>query len=635
MLQTFRNHLLGWFAKILIGLISLAFALFGIEYYLVNSRTNQSVATVNGKKITPAQLTMAYNRNRNQLMNQLGSKLKLSQERQELLRQQSLNDLITKEIVYQGAKKAGFVNSPLAFQAMVQQMPAFQVDGQFSYDRMQRVLYNLSYSEKNFYDEVSQAMIVGQLSDGVTQSAFALPGEIDRTYAVTEQKRDFQLMLLPLHQFEQAIKLNDAEIKAYYDAHHNQYLSEAKVSLDYVELNIESLKAKQQASDKEIQDYYQSNLSAFSTPARWQVAKAVVPLSAEPKEKELADAKARINLVADQLKQESTVPTDLKKEWVVASADTKDLVKLFSPMKVGEMTTPEQTSEGWVVYKVLAVETPRPQPLSVVSEKVKDALLKQKSEKDFTARADQLLELAFTHPDSLSEVAKALGVSIQSTEAFSRQGAKEGLASSPKVVSAAFSDEVLQQSSNSNPIDLGNGRIVVVRLKSSEPSRVMPLESVRENIVAVLKRQQAEKTMATLGESIVKSLREGKSINDVIQAHGLRWQGRSNVGYQDKSLAPELIQLAFRISAPKSKTQSYDGGPLLNGDYAVVGVEKVTLADPKNLSKDQREIFKKSIAFNNGVVDFNLYVKDLREKAKVEKGTVKMETSSTDYSADD
>jgi LPS O-antigen subunit length determinant protein (WzzB/FepE family) len=75
MLQTFRSHLVGWFSKILIGLISIAFALFGIQYYLVGSRSNQSVVTVNGEKISPTQLTVAYNRNRNRLLNQYGSKL--------------------------------------------------------------------------------------------------------------------------------------------------------------------------------------------------------------------------------------------------------------------------------------------------------------------------------------------------------------------------------------------------------------------------------------------------------------------------------------------------------------------------------------------------------------------------------
>ena len=635
MLQTFRSHLLGWFSKILIGLISIAFALFGIEYYLVNSHSNQSIATVNGEKISSAQLTVAYNRNRNRLMNQYGTKLALTSELQEKLRKQSLDELITREIIFQGARKAGFMTTPLAVQATIEQMPAFQVDKQFSPELLQRVLYNLGYTEKTFYDEMAQALTVGQLSDGLAQSAFALTNEIDRTYEVSQQKRDFNTLILPIHQFEREVKLSDAEIKTFYDAHRDNFQSQAQVSVDYVELNINDLKAKQTVTEREIQDFYHNSPESFSTPARWQVAKVVVPVAAEAKDKDLEEAQARVKLLADQLKKEHKLPAEAKKEWVEASTETKDLVKLFATMKVGQVSEPQQQNEGLVVYKLLAGEAPKPQPLNVVSESVKQALLKQKAEREFTSRSDQLAELAFTHPDSLAPLAEALGSPIKSTGLFThQQESQEGLESSPKVRSAAFSDEVLQQSSNSNPIDLGHGRIVVLRLKSSQPAHVMSLDSVKEKIVAILKRQQAEVAMAKLGLSMVEMLRSGKNVNELLNAHQLRWQPRVNVSRQESGLDRDLIQLAFRQPDPKGKGVSVDGASLKNGDYAIVSVEKVIPANSKTLAGDQRESIKKSLALNYGMSDFNLYVKELKEKAKVNAGVEKTNSNAPNIADD-
>jgi peptidyl-prolyl cis-trans isomerase D len=635
MLQTFRNHLVGWFSKILIGLISLAFALFGIQYYLVSSRANQSLATVNGEKITTADLTAAYNRNRNKLLNQYGTSLRLTTELQEQLRQQALNDLILRAVIYQGVKKAGFAESPLAVQAVIEQMPAFQVDGKFSPERFQHLLYNLSYTENSFYQDLAQTLTVGQLSEGVTQSAFALPNEIDRAYEVSEQKRDFKYLMLPVEEFEQGIVVNDTNIKSYYDAHTKEYQSEAQVSVDYVELNIEAIKAKQSVTDLEVQDYYQNNQSAFASPVRWQVAKVLVPIGAQAKAAEVEAAKARVDLLSKQFSQEQKLPTDVKVQWITAAKDTTDLVKLFATMKVGQVSPVQQKKEGLIVYKLLAIEEPKPQPLNAVVTQVKEALLKQKAEHEFTTRSDQLSELAFTHPDSLAPVAEAIGAPIKSTGLFTRHGAQEGLEASPKLVSAAFSDEVLQQASNSTPVDLSKGRLVVLRLKSSQPAHILPLASVKEKIVAILKRQQAQVVMAKVATTIVDKLRSNNNADELLKAHHLVWRQQSSATRQQAGVSREVLALAFREPEPKAKSFTYDSTMLPKGDYAIVSVEKVIPAQVKAMTAEQRESFRNSLALNYGAQDFNIYVKELRDKAKVKKLTKQNSSGSAPDVADD
>jgi peptidyl-prolyl cis-trans isomerase D len=634
MLQQFRNHLVGWFSKMLIGLISLAFALFGIQYYLVSSRADQSVATVNGDKISSADLTAAYNRNRNKLVNQYGADLRLTTDLQEQLRQQALNELVLREVIYQGASQAGFMSSPLSVQAVIEQMPAFQVDGKFSYERFQRLLYNLSYTNNSFYKDLSQTLTVSQLSDGITQTAFALPNEIDKAYEVAEQKRDFKYLLLPIEQFERDIKPSDAEIKAYYDAHSKDYQSEAQVSVEYVELTVDDIKSKQAVTDQEMQDFYQNNQAAFASPARWQVAKAIVPVAKDAKAAVVDEANARVKQLSEQLSKEEKLPSDVNKEWVVAAKDTTALVKLFATMKVGQVSEPQVNKEGFVVYKLLAMDAPKPQPLSAVATQVKEAVLKQKAEHEFTSRTDQLSELAFTHPDSLKPIAEALGLVIKTTGSFTRSGSQEGLGASPKFVSAAFSEEVMQ-SSNSSPIDLGNGHIVILRIKSQQPAALLPLASVNDKIVAILKRQQAQIAVQKIATSTVEALRAGKDTQALFSAHQLKWQERLLATRQAPGLTRELVQLAFRQPAPKDKIAQYDSAAMSNGDHAIVSVEKVYPADVKKMVAEQRDNIKNSLVANYGSLDFNLYVKGLREKAKVKLLNKNAANSASPNIADD
>lgn len=618
MLQHFRNHLVGWFSKILIGLISIAFALFGIQYYLVSSHANPSIATVNGEKIGTTDLTAAYNRQRNQLINQFGTSFRLTTELQEQLRQKALNDLILRTVMYQGVSKAGFVVSPLTLQAVIEQLPAFQVDGQFSPERFQHVLYNLSYSESSFYQDMIRSLAIGQLSEGIVQSAFALPNEIDQAYLMATQKRDFKYLTLPVKEFEKEVILKDADIQSYYNAHKKDYQSEAQVSVDYVELNIDAIKAKQKVSDAEVQEYYQNNQMAFASPMRWQIAKGVVSLPKGAKESDIQAAKTRAELLADQFRKKQHLSADVKSEWVSPTKDNAQLVKLFTTMKVGQVSPLQKNSDGFEVYKLLAVEEPKPQPLSAVRSQVSDAILKQKAEHEYTTLSDQLAELAFTHPDSLEPIAQTLGSSVQSTGLFTRRGSKEGIEASPKIVSTAFSDEVLQQNSNSTPIDLGNGRLVVLRIKSSQPAQLLPLDKVKDKIVAILKRQQAEVAIEKVAATLVEQFRAGKNPSDLLSKYQVAWHQQNGASRQEKGIDQAILQLAFRQPAGNEKSPAYDSAALANGDYAIVSVEKIIPSQLKTMTAEQRDSFKNSLAVNLGTQDFNSYVKELRDKAKVD-----------------
>ena len=139
MLQIIRSHMLGWFAKILVGFISLAFAIFGIQSYLVDGHGDDTIAKVNGEKIHSNQLTTAYNRLRLNTLEQFGKGYRITTELQEKLRQQALQQIINQEVIYQHALKDGFMISPIAVNTSVQNMTGFQSDGQFSPELFSRV----------------------------------------------------------------------------------------------------------------------------------------------------------------------------------------------------------------------------------------------------------------------------------------------------------------------------------------------------------------------------------------------------------------------------------------------------------------------------------------------------------------
>ena len=67
MLEVIRKHAQGWPAKIILGVIVLLFALFGIDTYLRQVGSNVSVVKVGGSTVTMQEFDNALQNYRNQL----------------------------------------------------------------------------------------------------------------------------------------------------------------------------------------------------------------------------------------------------------------------------------------------------------------------------------------------------------------------------------------------------------------------------------------------------------------------------------------------------------------------------------------------------------------------------------------
>ncbi|MDQ2993373.1 MAG: SurA N-terminal domain-containing protein, partial [Pseudomonadota bacterium] len=591
MLQIIRSHMLGWFAKILVGFISLAFAIFGVESYLVSQGGDNALAKVNGEKITADEVTTAYNRLRNGLMNQYGKDFRITTDMQEKLHQEALQQLITREIIFQQAAKDGFKSSPLAVHSVVQHMPAFQQDGAFSPELFGYILNNLNYTQAGFFKDMSETLTISQLIDGITRTSFALPDEIVKAYLLAEQKRDFKFMVLSLAKAEAKIDVSQQEISSYYQSHTKQFQSEESVNVEYVELVIDDILARQVATEKEIQEYYNNNPEYFSTPARWQVAKMLVPLTTTADAKTVEDAQKRAKLIAQQLKAEAKTPAAATVAWVSPDKEHVDLVKQLAGKKVGDVTGIAREKEGLVVYKIVAQEERKVLPFEEVKDKVKTALLKHNAEQEFSAKSDQLAEIAFTSPDSLQPLSNALKLPIKQSTTFTQRGSKDSLGAFPKVVNAAFSDAVLQQSGNSEPIEVKNGQIVVLRIKQHNPVKTLGLAEVQAKITTMLKKQKALAAVKKEGENLLAELSAGKNADALVKAQNSIWQEKVQATRQESGLDRAILHLAFKQPAPEKAHAKFSGEALTNGDYAIVSVEKIHNADKNKLTEQERKVY--------------------------------------------
>src|SRR3989338_9222552 len=130
MLQTIREHTQGWIAGTIIAILIVMFTLWGIHSYFVGGNNRQIVATVNGVEITKDQLATSYERLRRQVQAQYG--IAVTNQQELTLKHQALQALISVSVLKQASLKQGFHITNEQIDRYLENMPEFQIDGQFS-----------------------------------------------------------------------------------------------------------------------------------------------------------------------------------------------------------------------------------------------------------------------------------------------------------------------------------------------------------------------------------------------------------------------------------------------------------------------------------------------------------------------
>ncbi|MBU1926294.1 MAG: SurA N-terminal domain-containing protein, partial [Gammaproteobacteria bacterium] len=499
MLQNIREKSQGWIAWIIVSAVCITFALWGVHSYLYSNAQSQVVAKVNGVKISQQMLESMFNRLRRQQSAQLGSNYNLSQKQSRLLKQVAMKSLVSNLVLSQATVKNGFRAGPDLVENAIATMPVFQVHGMFSSTRFEQVLTSMLFSQEEFFEQLRQTIITNQFKVGMAASEFALPFETDRAIQLVNQKRDLGYVVIPAERFFNQITVSKKEAMDYYKAHQDAFNTKEAVSIEYLELSVPQLMQKIYPTEQQLQQYYKANIATYTIPTQWQLAHIFVPVPMHASQKEVDQSRAKIDAIAKEIQAGKSFETFAQQfatgmvqnssyPWATA-AEMNDSVSAVLPnlKHIGDVSNVIQTQQGFEIIKLLGKKPSKIRPFAEVKDNVSKAYRQQQAEQQFSNLNDELANQTYEDPDTLNTAAKKLALTIQSTDLFTKEGEHKGLTKNPQIVQAAFSEDVLMQHNNSDPINLGNNSVIVLRIKKHRPSAVKAFDQVEAQIMTHLK----------------------------------------------------------------------------------------------------------------------------------------------------
>lgn len=624
MLQNIRDNSQGWIAKTIIGVIVVLMALTGFDAIIRATHHENVAAKVNGDDISIPELQQAQEMQRRQLQQRLGKDFDASTLDDKLLKDAALKGLIERKLLLQAAQNDKFAFTQQQVDQLILQTPEFLVDGKFNADKFDQALRQNGYTRMQFRQMLEQEMLIGQLRAGIAGSGFVTDNELQAFARLEKQTRDFATLTFKADPSK--AKVEDADIKAYYDAHKAEFMSPDQVVIDYIELKKSSFFNQVVAKDEDLQAQYQKEIAGLSEQR--DAAHILVEVNAKQTD---AQAEAKIEEIKARLaKGEDFAKLAKEESNDVGSANNGgDLGyagrgvydpafedALYGLKAKGDVSEPVRTQYGWHLIKLLGVQAPEVPSFASLKPKLEQDLKSQLVEQRFVDATKQLESSAYEASD-LAQPAQELGLKVETSKPFGREGG-EGVAANRQVVQAAFSTEVLEDGANSGAIELDPDTVVVLRVKEHHKPQQQTLEEVTASIREVLQRQHAADAAKAQGEALLAGLRDGKTPLAQAQS-GQTWKVVEAASRGQDGVDPQLLQEVFRMARPaKAEQPTFAGVTLGNGDYVLIRLNGVS--EPgATLSDQEKAMYRQFLASRSGQEDFAAFRRQLSDKAEVEK----------------
>ena len=247
---------------------------------------------------------------------------------------------------------------------------------------------------------------------------------------------------------------------------------------------------------------------------------------------------------------------------------------------------------------------------------MQDRIQRREASADLLRDVELLRDLAFNAAD-LSEPAAELDIEVSSANSVTRAQA-EGLFAAPSLLSAAFSEDVLEAGHNSDVIELDPEHFVVLRVAQRRPPEPLDLDDVREQIVQLLRDQAAQQLAAQQAQNLLLSLEAGTPVEDAANEAGLQWQVELGARRDSPRLPLAVRERLFELPAP---AQDAPRRTLVDSDrYAYYVVEFVRLAEGTLDDAAEAELtrLRTRVAGENGGLFQQQFETALRSRADVE-----------------
>ena len=625
MFDFFRKHT--WLLQIVLGFVVLAFVGGGVYqgYGSFMGDDNTTVAKVDGHKITRNEWEVAQRsqieRVRQQVPN-VDPKLFDTPE----MKRQSLDAVVRERVMLAAADKLHLTTTDERLTRLFTTDPQFAFlrnpDGSVNKD----ALSAQGMSSEVFAQRLRQDLSLRQVAQGITGTVFAPLAATNTALDALFQQREVQVQQFPTRESLAKVTPTDADIEAYYKNPTNaaQFMAPETESIEYVVLDLESLKKGLTVSDKELRDYYAANEKRYTSTEERRASHILVKVDPGASSTDKAKAKAKADGLlaevkknpasfADVARKNSDDPGSAEKGGDLdffgrdglAAKPLEDAAFKLKPDEIGPLV---ESDFGYHIVKLTAMRGGEKKPFEAVRAELENEVKTQLAQKKFSDTAVEFTNMVYEQPDSLKPVLDKLKLELRTAQNVRRSAAPDatGPLANPKFLEALFGNDAVRNKRNTEAIEVAASTLASGRVVKYEAAHQLPLADVKAQVRERLVVVQAAALTRKLGEARLAELRAAPAS---VMTEPSVTLSRA----QQRNLPSTLVDAILK--APTATLPVYIGVDLGDQGYAVAKIAKVLGRDPSTADASRAQ---SQYAQAWGDAESQAYYNALKTRFKVE-----------------
>jgi peptidyl-prolyl cis-trans isomerase D len=607
--------------QIVLAIIILPFAFWGVDSYNRAGKTVDVAATVDGAKISQQEFNNALRQQQDRLRQMLGDKFDAAMLDNPEMQRAVLDNLIAQRLLVVRAKSAGLGVTDEQVAQVIGSIEAFRNNGAFDKARYESALASQNMSPLMFEARLRDELLGQQVQEAYAQNGFTSNNVADNIIRLNEQQRVVSISPISFQPFMAQVKVDEAEVKKYYEQNSKEFQMQEQARVEYVKFSINDLQSRVEVSAEEARQYYDSHQTDFGTPEERRAAHILIGVSATAPQAEQAAAKAKAEQALGQVKQNPGRFAELAKQNSQdpgSAANGGDLgffghgmmVKPFDDavfsLKADEISGLVKSDFGYHIIKLLAIKPSRVLPFDEAREGVVNKLRRQKATDKFAELAEKFSNAVYEQSDTLKPAADLAGTKIEQS-GWLVKGKAEAAPWTEKMLQAIFSEDVAKNKRNTAAIEVEPDTLAAARVLEYKPASVLPLNEAQDEIRKKLQHQQALELAAKQGKAKLTELQAGDK-------PALIWEPALNITRaRHGSLDAALVRQIFQTSA--TGLPQYVGAEMAQLGYMLVRIDAVKEGEAIDGAK--RAGYMQQLRQLTGEEMFQAYLKDAKQQAKI------------------
>ncbi len=620
-------------AQLILALISLPFAFFGVDYYFRSGDTAADVATYKGGRITQAEFTQSL-RDQQENLTRAQRPFDPAMFDNPEVRYQILQQLIRQRLI---EKKGDDLHFRVTSAQVVDQIaadPRFQVGGKFSLEAYKAALDGARVPETAYEESIRRQILGERFVDPIARGSIVAGPTKVAFVTLLEQAREVAVATIDAEPFAHDVKVDAAAVKAYYDANAALFKTPEEVNFEYVILTPDALAADVSVTPDEVKAQYAAQSKQYTQEEQRQAAHILIAVKPDAAASDKAAAKKKAEDILAQVKANPAKFAELAKQYSqdpgsaaqggeLGSNPRGTMVKAFDDAvfaaKPGDIVGPVETDFGYHVIKVEGVTPMRARSLDEVRPQIEADLRKQKVMQKFAAAADQFQNLVYEQADSLAGVAKALNLTVKTSGLVTRAKAQELALGNAKFIETLWAPESLAAKRNTEAIEIGPNTLIAGRVIEYKPAAPRPFEQVKDEIQRQLVAKQASELAQARGREKLAALEAGKTDKAEGITFGAPVTLRRN--QMQPGFPPEATLKIF--AADPAKLPHYVGAVNERGGYSIYKIVNAITPPPPDPAKLAAAAARISEMQSREI--FDAYVATLKSKADIKINQANLE----------